>query len=227
MSIRGDQGAIMPTAHCVSTRTGIIRSVDAAFCDMVRRPGSDLVGRSYRVITVADDIAKSQRMLEGLVDRAVPTKLRKRYHRPDGSVVEADLLVSRFDDAGHLVSTLFWQEPSPLAPSPLRMWRAAVQVRHLYSCRMAELGPDLFGDHVGAILIQIYLAEAEGRSLTIEDIAVAMAMNPGTVVRWLKALRQHGLAQSDAERPDAVQLTHDGLVKVERLLTATLTPAAL
>jgi len=216
----------MPTAHCVSTRTGIIRSVDAAFCDMVRRPGSELVGRSYQVITVADDIAKSQQMLDGLVDRAVPTRLRKRYHRPDGSVVEADLLVSRFDDAGHLVSTLFWQEPSPLAVSPLRMWRAAVHVRHLYSCRMAELGRDLFGDYVGAILIQIYLSEAEGRSLTIADIAEALGMHPGMVLRWLKALRQHGLAQSDAARPDAVQLTHDGLVKVERLLTATLTPVA-
>lgn len=214
----------MPTAHCVSTRTGIIRSVDAAFCDMVRRPGSDLVGRSYRAITVAGDIAKSQQMLEGLVDRAVPTKLRKRYHRPDGSVIEADLLVSRFDDAGHLVSTLFWQEPSLLAVSPRHMWKAAIQMRHLYSCRMAELGQDLFGDYVGAILIQIYLSEAEGRSLTIADIAGALEMQPGMVLRWLKALQQHGLAHSDAERPDAVQLTHHGLVKVERLLTATLTP---
>jgi hypothetical protein len=194
---------------------------------MVQRPGSELIGRSYQTITVAEDIAKSQRMLAGLVDRAIPTRLRKRYHRPDGSVIEADLLVSRFDDARHLVSTLFWQEPSPLAVSPLRMWKAAIHVRHLYSCRIAELGQDLFGDYVGAILIQIYLSEAEGRSLNIADIAGAMDMNPGMVLRWLKALRQHGLAQSDAERPDAVQLTHKGLVKVERLLTATLTPVAL
>jgi hypothetical protein len=216
----------MHTAHCVADRSGVILRADAGLCALLQRPEHELIGISYRAITAPADIGKSARMLDGLVDKGVPTRLRKRYQRPDGSLIEADLLVSRFDCAGHLVSTLTWREPlSPVVP-PARMWRAALHVQHLYQARIEELGPDLFGDFVGAILIHAYLSEAEARLVTVEDIADAIGLNRHTTWRWIKALCQQGLLQPTDGPSGGVQLTHLGLTKMERLLTAVLTPAA-
>jgi hypothetical protein len=118
------------------------------------------------------------------IDKAAPTRLRKRYWRPDGTIVEADLLVSRFDAAGHLVSTLSWSEDDGPRDTPLRMWKAALRLKHLYSLKMEEFGRELFGDFPGLILLNLYLAEAEGRLSSFADIG-AGATPAGAVLRWI------------------------------------------
>lgn len=215
----------MPVAHCVSTTTGVILTVDEGFCALVQRAQHDLIGLSYKAITASEDLQKSREMLHGLSDKAAPTHLRKRYVRPDGSMVEADLLVSKFDNEGRLVSTLSWAgDTSPVA-SPSALWTAALQVKHLYELRIAELGRELFSDHVGLILVHTYLAEAEGRLAGVSDIANVVGLPRNTAGRWVKILDERGLINMLDDKGEFIQLTHDGAEKLERLFSATLRPA--
>ncbi|EZP53350.1 helix-turn-helix domain-containing protein [Sphingomonas sp. RIT328] len=211
----------MPVAHCVSTTTGIILGADSGFCRLLQRPHAALIGASYRSITVTDDLDKSAAMLDTLVDKAAPTQLRKHYWRPDGGIVAVDLLVSRFDAAGLLVSTLSWVEDA--GATPQRLWQAALRLRHLYALRMEAWGRDLFGDYPGLILLALYLAEAEGRPATLADIAAATTLTPGSVERWLRVLVQRGFV-APRDGSELIQLGHAGLATIERLLTAALAP---
>ena len=68
----------MPVAHCVSSTAGTILVADSNFCRLLQRPQSELIGASYRSITVAEDLEKSAEMIAGLLDKAGPTRLRKR-----------------------------------------------------------------------------------------------------------------------------------------------------
>lgn len=213
----------MPIAHCVSTRSGIISSVDAAFCALVQRPREDLVGLSYQAITVADDIPKSARMLQALLGSGI-VELEKRYHRPDGTIVTANLLVSRLTETEDLAVTLSWREPLAPAISPSQLWRAALHVQHLYLCQREELGPDLFGEYVGSILVHVYLAEAEGRAVTVGDIAAETNLSLTATGRWVNVLCQRDLLHFSQSADMMVQLTHLGLIKIERLLTVVLKP---
>ena len=216
----------MPVAHCVSSTIGIILDVDEAFSELVQRKRDELVGLSYKEITAVEDLQKSSEMLRQLVDKAAPTHLRKRYVRPDGGIVEADLLVSKFNNEGRLISTLSWTERKHRAASPSRLWKAALQVKHLYDLRIEELGRDLFSDHVGLILVHAYLAEAEGRIARVSDIANGINLSRDIVARWIRLLGQRGLLIVMDEAAESIQLTHDGALKLERLFSATLQPVA-
>jgi PAS domain S-box-containing protein len=213
----------MPVAHCVSSTAGTILVADSNFCRLLQRPQSELIGASYRSITVAEDLEKSAEMIAGLLDKAGPTRLRKRYWRPDGTNVEVDLLVSRFDAAGHLVSTLSWREEDAPRDTPLRMWKAALRLKHLYSLKMEEFGRELFGDFPGLILLDLYLAEAEGRLASLEEVAGSAGLSVESVQRWLRVLAQRRLVHP-LDGSATLQLGHDGLSKIERLLTAALQP---
>jgi PAS domain S-box-containing protein len=209
----------VPTAHCVSTIDGVILAVDQGFLDLVGRSEPDVISRSYRDITDPRDLGKSAGMLASLVDRAPPVRLRKRYLRPDGTSVAANLLVTRFDDPDRLVSTLFWSDGTRDLP-PVRLWEAALQVRHVHSVRQAEFGIELSTDPVGSILVGIYLAEAEGRIITLEELAGEVGIAPSTALRWLKVLQQRNLVDGGYDAIRGLQFTHVGVQKMEKVLAS-------
>ncbi len=206
----------MPTAHCVSTTEGVILAVDRGFLDLVQLSEAQLIGTSYRDITHPDDLRKSKRMLDSLVDRAPPLRLQKRYLRPDGSFVSALLFVTYFADTERLVSTLFWHEDGA-EMVPERLWEAALRIQHVNRVRRQAFGDEIGTDHVGAILVAIYLAEAEGRILSLDQLGADVGMATSTADRWLKALRQYGIVQFDEGRR-SILFTHSGLLDMERTL---------
>lgn len=213
----------MPTAHCVSTLEGTILDADRNFAKLLGRPESEIVGLSYRVITHPDDLARSADMLSALVDRAPPVRLQKRYVRPDGSLVTANVLVTRFSDPDRLISTLIWNETGR-PPPPVMLWEAALLTQRVHDVRRSELGNDLFTDHLGMMLITIYLAEAESRIVSIRQLADRAEMPQSLAVRWLRVLQQRGIVMDTNELDRGVQLTHEGLEKAERILGAAIAP---
>lgn len=216
----------MPVAHCVSSMTGVILDFDEGFCQLVQRRPEQLVGVSYKAITAPQDISRSSEMLIGLVNKASPTHIRKTYVRSDGSLITADLLVSKFGDEGRLIATLSWTEGQQ-EQSPSRLWKAALRVKHIYDVRISELGKELFSDHVGLVLLHMYLAEAEGRVITTSQIAKLMGILAQSVDRWVKVLTQRGLLEVPDHGSEYTQLSQDGILRLERLFAATLAPEAL
>lgn len=209
----------MPSAHCVSTIDGIILAIDRGFLDLVRMPEHEVVGISYKDITHPDDLGRSADMLVSLVERAPPLRMQKRYRRPDGTSVTANLYVTRFSDPDRLVSTLFWNDAGREMP-PARLWSIALQLRRLHDTRKAEFGHEFATDPVGLILNCIYLAEAEGRVVNLSAISADTDIPSSLVYRWVALLTQHGLLETCSKPEKNVQFTHEGMQKMERILAS-------
>lgn len=216
----------MPTAHCVSTLEGVILDADKNFAKLLGRPESEIIGMSYRLITHPDDLVRSADMLSALVDRAPPVRLQKRYVRPDGSFVTANVLVTRLSDPDRLISTLIWNETGR-QPPPVRLWEAALLTLRVHDVRRSELGRELFTDHLGLMLIAIYLAEAESRIVSVRQLADLSDMPLSLTVRWLRVLQQRGIVMETNGSDQGIQLTHEGLEKAERILSAAIDPLML
>jgi len=207
----------MPAAHCVSTLEGIILNADHGFLDLLRRSEAEVVGCSYKHITDPRDLQRSAQMLTLLEDGAAPVRLQKRYLRPDGSSIAANLLVTRFSNPDRLISTLFWQEKDRPLP-PARLWAAALRLTTVLQMRKECFGSDLGNDPIGFILLCVYLAEAEGRSVSLEAIASSAGLPLQTAGRWIKALQGRGLLEIEGLDAASLQLTQAGLSKMEAML---------
>jgi PAS domain S-box-containing protein len=203
----------MPAAHCVSSLEGVILQADQAFLDLLKREESDVIGASFRDITDPRDLQRSVDMLAMLEDGAAPLRFQKRYLRPDGTTIAANLLVTRFSDPDRLIATLFWRDNGRQLP-PARLWATALSIRHVHETRVRLFGPDLSTDPIGSILIGVYLAEAEGRSIGISQIAAYAGIARSTTQRWVAVLQQRGIIERDGD----LLLTQSGWQRVEAML---------
>lgn len=209
----------MPSAHCVSTSDGIILAADRGFLDLVGRAEADVLGMSYREMTHPDDLDRSRDMLLSLVERAAPIRLQKRYIRPDGTTVVANIYVTRFSNPDRLVSTLFWNETGRDLP-PARLWEMALRLQRLRQVRHEQLGGDLATDPAGYLLNAIYLAEAEGRVVGLSEIAEETGLSQSLAARWVKLMTAQGLLETCTTPERNVQFTHHGMARMERILAS-------
>lgn len=206
----------MPAAHCVSTVCGTILAVDQGFINLMRRPEQELLGTSYRMITDPRDLDKSAAMLSALVTKAAPIRLQKRYLLPDGATISANVLVTRFSDPDRLVSTLYLNDGQRSLP-PAQLWEAALHARHVSEVRRDQLGPDLFNDGLNRLLIEVYLAEAEGRAVSQSQAAAESYMSLSTTNRWIRVLQERGMF-SPGSTTDDITYSHSGIEKMETIL---------
>jgi hypothetical protein len=136
--------------------------------------------------------------------------------------VSAELLATLFEDSDRIVATLSWKNEKNSQTSPNALYKMALHIWHMYRCRIEELGADLFSDFVGAILLHVYLAEAEGRCVTVDEIGDLVGLKGTATIRWVRALRQKDLISPPAHDPANVQLSHRGLVAMERMLSTAM-----
>jgi len=73
----------------------------------------------------------------------------------------------------------------------------------------------------------MYLAEAEGRVVTASQVAKLISLPAQSMDRWVKALTQRGLLEVIDDASGYIQLSQDGILRLERLFAATLAPEAL
>jgi hypothetical protein len=208
----------MPAGHCVSSVEGVILHADQGFLDLLQRRADEVIGVSYRQVTDARDLDRSADMLAVLEDGAAPVRLQKRYLRPDGSSVAANLLVTRFANPDRLISTLFWQENGRPLP-PARLWEAALRMRQVHATRAMLFGADLSTDPIGSLLISIYLAEAEGRNIGLADAAANANIPTSVTERWIKVMQQRGVIEYKETTID-IRLTSAGMNNMEAMLSA-------
>jgi len=210
----------MLIGHSLANKAGIILAVDRQICEIMQRGERDLVGVSFETLTHPDDCRRNIIAVAGLQIGDGPLTLQKRYVRPDRSAVWASVQVSRLpgDDGGHLVGTIQLTNPEALRRDPESLWRAAKCADALIQRRRRELGDDIFGDYGWIVLVQIYLAEAEGRLANIASISDRAAIRLSLVAQSVELLEQKMLVERTGWPGLFPQLTAYGMRKVEALL---------
>lgn len=206
--------------HTIADDAGRLLAVDPQVCEIMHREERELIGVSFETLTHVDDRARNIAALASLAVRDGPLAIRKRYVRPDGSSVWSHVQVSRLEAAGgnRLIGTIELVNPDIAKRGPESLWRSARRVDALIQRRRRQLGDDLFADYGWLVLLQIYLAEAEGRTMTIRETADRAAVRSAVVERWIAVFRARGLLDRP-EWPDlAPQMTAYGMRQVEQLL---------
>ena len=89
--------------------------------------------------------------------------------------------------------------------------------------RTALVGsPDLFGEPAWDILLDLYIACALGKPVSVSSACIASAAPPTTGLRWLSILQDEGLVQREKDPQDQrrinVRLTNGGIEKMEAYL---------
>jgi PAS domain S-box-containing protein len=79
--------------------------VNRGFCELTGRSREELTGLPFEAITHPDDVAANLELFSRATSTGVPYSLRKRYIRPDGTIVWTEVTVTRLDDPeGSLLS---------------------------------------------------------------------------------------------------------------------------
>lgn len=82
----------------------------------------------------------------------------------------------------------------------------------------------LIPDPVIDILLALYVAQADGKAMTDDDVCAATSVRPTIALRWIKALQSEGYVE---RLPGSISLTATGHVGIDTAMTAIMiaTPA--
>lgn len=112
--------------------------------------------------------------------------------------------------------------PSRPARNHLALARKAYNLRRK---RAALFGnPDLFGEPAWDILLDLFIAHGEGKSVSVSSACIGSASPPTTGLRWLGVLADEGLVVRENDPEDhrrvMVRLTRVGIAAMERFFEA-------
>ncbi|MFN3988717.1 MAG: MarR family transcriptional regulator [Erythrobacter sp.] len=103
---------------------------------------------------------------------------------------------------------------------------ALATARHAYWLRRQRAqifgSADLFGEPAWDILLDLYIAHAEGKQVSVSSACIGSASPATTGLRWLSVLTEQGLIAREADEHDhrriMVRLTQRGIAAMERFL---------
>ncbi len=103
-----------------------------------------------------------------------------------------------------------------------KAWVRANAARHQFF----DDGDTLFADPAWAILLDLFIEEAEGRPVTVSNACLASRVPPTTGLRWLKRLYLEGLVDRTGDEADGrrtiVSLSASGLARMVAALDAAI-----
>lgn len=118
-------------------------------------------------------------------------------------------------------------EGEPLRPPrPARSHLALARKAYALRRKRAALfgNPDLFGEPAWDILLDLFIAHGEGKSVSVSSACIGSASPPTTGLRWLGVLADEGLVVRENDPEDnrrvMVRLTRGGLAAMERFFEA-------
>lgn len=139
-------------------------------------------------------------------------------------------IAARLRDAAASGEVLSGEGAEPASPSrPLRPTRSYLALaRKAYALRRKRAAifgnPDLFGEPAWDILLDLYIAQAEGKQVSVSSACIGSAAPPTTGLRWLGVLADEGLVVREADPEDhrrvLVRLTPSGQAAMDRFFEA-------
>lgn len=135
-------------------------------------------------------------------------------------------IAARLRDAAEGADPAAEVEP---APRPARPARSLLTLaRNTYALRRKRDSlfgnPDLFGEPAWDILLDLFIAHAEGKPVSVSSACIGSAAPATTGLRWLGVLADEGLVvrenDADDHRRVLVRLTPAGVAAMERFFEA-------
>ena len=93
-----------------------------------------------------------------------------------------------------------------VAPAQSDGTPTAAKVRELIKLRRLRdqhFPPDLFADPAWDILLDLYAANLEGKSVSVSSLCIAAAVPPTTALRWITTMTEHGALVRKQDPQDA------------------------
>jgi hypothetical protein len=117
---------------------------------------------------------------------------------------------------------------APARPPQRGVQRYLALARKTYSLRRKRAAifgnPELFGEPAWDILLDLYIAYAEGKPVSVSSACIGSAAPPTTGLRWLGVLADEGLVLRENDPEDnrrvLVRLTPRGISAMERFFDA-------
>lgn len=96
----------------------------------------------------------------------------------------------------------------------------AATVLALRRARNQVLPSDLFGEPAWDVLLELFVADAQGARLTVDEVSQRSSTHPSIMVRWLRVLTAHGLIMGDGDgnMEHELVLSPLGLTSVEAIM---------
>lgn len=141
--------------------------------------------------------------------------------------IAAQLKKAAATQAGTFLSALNEVSAYPADDSAPFQWSALALARYAYALRRQRAAifgtSDLFGEPAWDILLDLYIAQAEGKPVSVSSACIGSASPPTTGLRWLAVLTEQGLIARTADEQDhrriMVHLTERGMAAMEEFLT--------
>lgn len=128
-----------------------------------------------------------------------------------------------------------WQESAILATAPDNLGeytqiplsdreRLTEAARHVYRARRLRArafgDESLFGEPAWDLLLDLFIAESDGKSLSVTAACIGAAVPTSTALRWIVILESRGLVRRENDPADArrvfLHLTSEGYAKMNR-----------
>ena len=119
-------------------------------------------------------------------------------------------------------------EPNPGTRPPRSPGGHLALARKAYALRRKRAAifgnPDLFGEPAWDILLDLFIAQGEGKAVSVSSACIGSAAPATTGLRWLGVLADEGLVVREADPADhrrvIVRLTEAGRAAMERFFDA-------
>lgn len=208
---------------------GHMIGLDAGFCAIMQAEADTMIGRGVLDVTVPEDRQRCRAAMIRLRQTGEPFAVRKRMRRDDGSIVWVEQAITRVDfpDAAPTIIATF----RPIAAPSDRNHPCALLGQARFLCesgsdRRDMLGSPLFANVPWDLLLKAYIAEAEGRTIDVAEMARSARLTPTVAWRWTRALASEGLLEVEAGgcggAGPVYRLTADAHARLEAYLSGRL-----
>jgi PAS domain S-box-containing protein len=209
--------------HVLIDGMGRLVSIDRGFCAIMQAEPAMLIGRAVMNVTAPADRAECGVAIAHLRATHTPFRISKRFIRDNGSlvwVVNSVSMVEGGDGPGMIVATIDPIVDSSEPRAPARLLDCAQLLVTCREDRAAVLDPALITDTAWDVILAAYIAEAEGRSISVASLAAALDLPAARAGRWIDILQGKGIIEietraADAHSAKAFRLTGDAHRRLE------------
>lgn len=183
--------------QCVLDIDRRIWTVDGAFLRFLGRERYDVTGRPEVDFTHHDDRQLTGDRLAELDKNGGSVAITKRYVRSDDTVIWVTNHI-RMDESAvdqrRFAITSSLCDPV-ISDAVVANWRIANHIVSGFAAGKAIFGSDLFCATPVEAMLLLYMAESDGRSLTLEDVSAQAQIATPAMARWITALADRDLIE--------------------------------